>query len=151
MLNSRNIVLPHGAQPRSSHVPNRANATCEANKNKQFRSLVTSTMLPRDHLLLLDRSPNIGVIGPLISRWELDKFNNCWNKSFRTSKILPLLYQQFSNLLNSKRDMSGPKLGALSNNRWLGVTMIYRSVAGYNNRLLGRPTCSISSGITRKF
>ncbi len=34
-----------------------------------------------DHLLL-DRSPNIG---PPISRWELDKFINCWNKSFRTS------------------------------------------------------------------
>jgi hypothetical protein len=29
--------------------------------------------LPYDHLLL-DRSPNIG---PLISRWELDKFENC--------------------------------------------------------------------------
>jgi hypothetical protein len=36
-----------------------------------------------DHLLL-DRSPNIG---PLISRSELDKFKNCRNKSFRTSKI----------------------------------------------------------------
>jgi hypothetical protein len=30
-------------------------------------------MLPLDHILL-DRSPNIG---PLISRWELDKFKNC--------------------------------------------------------------------------
>jgi hypothetical protein len=66
---------------------------------------------------LLDRSPNIG---PLISRWELDKFKNCQSKSFRTSKILTLLYQQFSNLLISKRDMSGPRLGALSNNRWSG-------------------------------
>jgi hypothetical protein len=44
-------------------------------------------------------SPNIG---PLISCWELDKFKNCWNKSFRTSKILTLLYQQFSNLLISQ-------------------------------------------------
>jgi hypothetical protein len=35
-------------------------------------------------------------------------------KSFRTSKILTLLYQQFSNLLISQRDMSGPNLGALS-------------------------------------
>ncbi len=50
--------------------------------------------LPPAHLLL-DRSLNIG---PLISRWELDKFKNCWNKSFWTSKILTLLYQQFSNL-----------------------------------------------------
>ncbi len=67
------------------------------------------------NLLLLDRSPNFG---PLISRWEPDKFiKNFWNKSFRSSKILALLYQQFSNLLISQRDMSGPRLGALSNNR----------------------------------
>ncbi len=38
-------------------------------------------------------------------------------KSFRTSKIMSLLYQQFSNLLIFQRDMSGPRLGALSNNR----------------------------------
>ncbi len=72
--------------------------------------------LPFDHLLL-DRSPNIR---PHISRWELDKFKNCWNKSFRSSKILTLLYQQFSNLLISQRDMSSPRLGALSYNRWFG-------------------------------
>ncbi len=65
-----------------------------------------------DHLLL-DRSPNIG---PLISRWKLDTFKNWCNKSFRTSKILTLLYQQLSNLLISQRwYMSGPRLGALSN------------------------------------
>jgi hypothetical protein len=62
-------------------------------------------------------SPNIG---PLISRWELHKFKNCWNKNFRTSKILTLLYQQFLNLLIYQHDMSGPRLGALSNNRWSG-------------------------------
>jgi hypothetical protein len=38
--------------------------------------------------------------------------------SFRTSRILTLSYQQFSNLLISQRDMSGPRLGALSNNMW---------------------------------
>ncbi len=78
----------------------------------------SSTKLPPDNLLL-DKSPNTG---PLISRWELDKFKNCWNKSFRTSKILTLLYQQFSNLLIFQRDMSGPRLGALTNNRWSGVS-----------------------------
>ncbi len=71
----------------------------------------------RKHLLL-DSAPNIG---PLISRWELDKFKNCWFKSFRTSKILTLLYQQFSNLLIYQRDTSGPRLGALSNNRRSGA------------------------------
>ncbi len=74
---------------------------------------------PPDHLLL-DRSPNIG---PLISRWELDKCKNCWNRSFSTSNILTLLYQQYLNLLISQRDMSGPRLGALSNNRWSGSTI----------------------------
>jgi hypothetical protein len=39
----------------------------------------------------------------------------------RTSKILTLLYEQFSNLLIFERDMSGPRLGPLSNNRWPGV------------------------------
>ncbi len=71
-------------------------------------------IIPPD-LLLLDRSP---IIGPIISRSKLDKLKNCWNKSFRSSKILTLLYQQFSNLLISQRDTSGPRLKALSNNRW---------------------------------
>ncbi len=84
--------------------------------------------VPPDHLLL-DRSPNIE---PLISRWELDKFKNCWNKSFRTSRILTLLYQQFSNLLISQRDMGGPRLGALSNDRWSRVgSWLYRKLVTY--------------------
>ncbi len=74
-------------------------------------------MLPRHHLLL-DRSPNIK---PLMSRWEVEKFKKCWKKSFRTFKILTLLYQQVSNLLIYQWDMSGPRLGALSKNRWSGV------------------------------
>jgi hypothetical protein len=69
-----------------------------------------------DHLLL-DGSPNIG---PIIYRWEPDKFKNCWNKNFRTSKIMTLSYQQYSKLSISQRDMSGPRFGARSNNRWSG-------------------------------
>jgi hypothetical protein len=69
-----------------------------------------------DHLSL-DKSPNIW---PLIYRWELDKLKSRWNKSVRTSTILTLLYQQFLHLLISQRDMSGPRLRALSNNRWSG-------------------------------
>ncbi len=79
-----------------------------------------TSQLPPNHLLL-DRSPNIG---PLISRWELDKFKNCWNKSFGASKFPRLLYQQLSNFLTTKRDISGPRLGALSNNRWSGAPRI---------------------------
>ncbi len=50
---------------------------------------------PPPHHLLLDSAPNLG---PLKSHLELDKFKIFWNKSFRTSKILTLLYQQFLNL-----------------------------------------------------
>ncbi len=60
--------------------------------------------------------------GPLISRWEMNKFENCWYKSVRILEVLKLLFQQFLNLSSSQRDMSGPKLGDLSNNRWSGGT-----------------------------
>jgi hypothetical protein len=79
---------------------------------------------PPNHLLL-DSAPSIG---PLIFRWELDKFKSCWNKCSRTSRILTLLYQQFSNLLISQRDMSGPRLGALSTNRWLEAILLSYSL-----------------------
>ncbi len=54
--------------------------SCQDAENDQM-DLVHSTEIPPDHLSL-DMSPNIG---PLISRWELDKFKNRWNKSFKTS------------------------------------------------------------------
>ncbi len=82
----------------------------ECNKRKKWK--ITTP----DHLLL-DNAPNIG---PLISRWDFDKFRNCWNKTRLTSKTLTLLYQQFSNLLISQQDLSGRRLRALSNNRWSG-------------------------------
>jgi hypothetical protein len=91
------------------------------------RRLLNFSINTTDHLLL-DRSPNIG---PLISHWELDKFENCWNKSIRTCKILTLLYQQFLNLIISQRDMSGPRLGALSNNRWSGGKIEGRIISTY--------------------
>ncbi len=99
--------------------------------------------IPRDHLLL-DRSPHIGL---LISRWELDKFKNCWNEGFWTSKILTLLYQQFSNLLISQWGSSGPRLGALSNNRWSGGS----ERRSYDARRWRRPLrrgCSLSCTCT---
>ncbi len=58
-----------------------------SNSTQSKASFATTARIPPDQLLL-DRSLNIG---PLISRWELDKFKNCWNKSFRTSKILTLI------------------------------------------------------------
>jgi hypothetical protein len=79
--------------------------------------------------LLLDSVPNLG---PLISRWEINKFENCWYKSVRILEVLKLSFQQFLNLSSSQRDMSGPILGTLSNNRWLWGTWMGDSV-----RILG--------------
>jgi hypothetical protein len=76
--------------------------------------------MPPDHLLL-DNAPNLG---PLISRWENNKFENCWYESVRILEVLKLLFQQFLNLSSSQRDMSGPMLGDLSDNRWSGGVMI---------------------------
>ncbi len=42
-------------------------------REKVKSSSVLTTDLLHDHLLL-DSAPNIG---PLLSRWELDKFKNC--------------------------------------------------------------------------
>jgi hypothetical protein len=81
---------------------------------------IEDLQVPPDHLLF-DSAPNIG---PIISCWELDKFKTYWNKSFKTSKILALLYQQFLNLFISQWDMSGPRLGALSNNRRSGGNIL---------------------------
>ncbi len=69
-----------------------------------------------DHLLL-DSASNIR---PLIPRWEINKFKNCWYKSVRIVEVLKLLFRQFLNFSSSQRDMSGPIWGDLSNNRWLG-------------------------------
>ncbi len=81
-------------------------------------------ILPPDHLLL-DSVPNLG---PLISRWEINKFENCWYESVRILEVLKLLFQQFLNLSSSQRDLSGPILGDLSNNRWSGgisITLLH--------------------------
>jgi hypothetical protein len=73
-----------------------------------------SSFLPHDHLLL-ESAPNLG---RLISRWEINKFENCWYKSVRILEVSKLLFQQFLNLSSSQRDISGSILGDLSNNRW---------------------------------
>jgi hypothetical protein len=65
----------------------------------------------------LDGAPNLG---PLKSRCENYKFENCWYKSVRNLEVQKLLFQQFSNFSSSQQDMSGPILGNLSNNRWSG-------------------------------
>ncbi len=65
--------------------------------------------LPPDHLLL-DSAPNLG---PLISRWNINKLENCWFKSVRILEVLKLSFQQVLNLSSSQRDMSGPILGDL--------------------------------------
>ncbi len=68
-----------------------------------------------DHLLL-DSVPNLG---PVTSRWEINKVENCWYKSGMILEVLKLLFQQSLNLSSFQRDMSSPILGTLSINRWL--------------------------------
>ncbi len=75
--------------------------------------------LPPDHLIM-DSAHNLG---PLISRWVINKLENCRYKSVRILEVLKLLFQHFLNMSSSQRDMIGPILGDLSNNRWLGVKM----------------------------
>ncbi len=53
--------------------------------------LQSSVLVPPDHLLL-DSAPNLG---PLISCWEINKFENCWYKSVEILDVLKLLFQQF--------------------------------------------------------
>ncbi len=82
-----------------------------------------ASLVPPNHLLL-DCDPNLG---PLISRWEIYKFESGWYKSARILEALKFFFffQEFLNLPSSKQDMSGPKLGDRSSNRWSGGT--YRS------------------------
>jgi hypothetical protein len=53
----------------------------------KLRALV----VPPNHLLM-DSAPNLG---PLIFRWEINKFEDCWYESVRILEVLKLLFQQF--------------------------------------------------------
>jgi hypothetical protein len=75
--------------------------------------LILQFKITPDHLLL-DSAPNLG---PLIFRWEINRFEDCGYKSVGILEILKLLFQQFLNFSSSQRDTSGPILGDLSNNR----------------------------------
>ncbi len=83
------------------------NLDCISSHDTLTQTRITLRNTP-DHLSL-DSAPNLG---PLISRWELNKFESPDKKSVK------ILDQQFLSLSSSQRDMSGPILaGALSNNR----------------------------------
>ncbi len=77
------------------------------------------------YYLLLDSAPNLG---PLISRWEINRFENCWYKCQDFKGSIKLLFQQFLNLSSLHQGISGPILGALSNNRWSGGTISVTSL-----------------------
>ncbi len=51
--------------------------------------------------LFLDSASNLG---PLITCWQINKFEDCWYKSVRILKALELLFQQFLNLSRFQRD-----------------------------------------------
>ncbi len=82
--------------------------------------------IPPDHLFL-DSAPNLG---SLIACWEMNRYKNWWYKSVRILEVLRLLFQEFLYLSSSQRDMSGPRLGALSKNRWSwGIEMVHHPEA----------------------
>jgi hypothetical protein len=93
------------------------------------------TYIPPIHLSL-DSAPDLGT---LISRWEINKFENCWYKSVRILEVLKLLFQQILNLSSSHRNMSGPVLRALSNNRWLRGSLWARVCSRTFLKLTGNP------------
>ncbi len=88
--------------------------TCSTYYPTYCSSFFLLIVLPLDHLLLAS-APNRG---PFMSRWEINKLENCLYKSVSILEVLKLLLRQFLNLTSSQRDMSGPILGDLSNNRW---------------------------------
>ncbi len=89
-----------------------------------FNTGLFAKEIPPNHILL-DNAHNLG---PLISRWEINKFENCWFKSVRILEVLKLLFQQCLNLSSSQQDMRGPILGDLSNNRGPGGTLVIQDL-----------------------
>ncbi len=71
------------------------------------------------------------------SRWVINKLENCWYKSVRVLEVPKLLFQQFLNLSSTQRDMGGPILGALSNNRWSGGTSTESCIVFFKD-IIGR-------------
>jgi hypothetical protein len=98
------------------HSSLKCGTSCDWIRDRNFDNESLGHWVPPDHLLL-DSAPNVG---PLISRWEINKFENYWYKSARILEVPKLLFQRFLKLSSSQRDMSGPILRALSKNRWLG-------------------------------
>ncbi len=86
----------------------------ESVQNDALVTYCPRTVTP-DHQLL-DSVPNLG---PLISRWEINKIENFWYKSVRILKgskaFVSAIFES-----SSQQDMSGPMLGDVSNNRWSG-------------------------------
>ncbi len=79
--------------------------------------------VPSDHLVL-DSAPNLG---PLISRWEINKFKNCWYKSVR---ILEEAFVSAIFEFVKVPIMSGPILGDLAvQYSVIGGTFIARFVS----------------------
>ncbi len=109
------LVSTHGKKVRNSMDTFLCCVSYKNDRSLQHNQNQTKiTWNTPDHLLL-DNAPDLG---PLISCGKIKKFENCWYKSVRILEVLKLSFQQFLHLWSSQRDMSGPKLGALSNNRW---------------------------------
>jgi hypothetical protein len=91
---------PRRANKRRDCCGSSSGHLCAVN-DKKAKSGRHATRVPPDHLLL-DSASNLG---PLIYRWEINKFGNCWYESVRILEVLKLLFQQSLNLSSSQWDI----------------------------------------------
>ncbi len=122
-VDSRAFAVPvhprrilHSALPRRPHNQRRSKAQC-------FYCISILQYYPPPPItyywtvpLILDHSYLVG---------KFIKFENCCYKSVRILEVLKLLFRQFLNVSSSQRDISGPIIGDLSNDRWSGGTVVF--------------------------
>jgi hypothetical protein len=101
-------------------------ACCSKTILRYVSQLITRCWSKNRGLGTCEDTPGSPIIRPLISRWEVDRFKNSRNKSFRTFKFLTLSYQQILNFNFNFRPR--PRLGALFIDRWSeGTNQINRT------------------------
>ncbi len=86
-------VANSGLEPCDRKTEDRTNFTSASYEKEELHP---------DHLLL-DSALNLG---PLVSRCEINKFENCWYKSVRILEVLKLLFQQILNFSTSQQEWS---------------------------------------------
>ncbi len=112
----------HAAKGKAAHicpefkVPVQNNNPQGSRKARSNHTCQTKTGKSTPHHLLLDSAPNLG---PLRSRWEINKFENCWHRSVRILEILKLFSSIFEFVKFPTR-YEWSNVWRPSNNRWSG-------------------------------